>query len=459
MTTERFEKRSAVAAPAEEVYDWHAREGAIRRLSPPWAPLQIISKTPGVDKGTRVKLKIKTGPVFSAWDAEHTASEPGRMFTDTQLKGPFKVWRHTHRFIPRENGSTLEDSIEFSMPFPLDRSAWVTSFIRKDLERIFRYRHTVTRRDLSLHLSGKIQRPLRIAITGASGLIGTSLVPFLTTGGHTVSTLVRRQPAAEKNEIFWDPERGILDPQALEGFDVVIHLAGENIGEVKWTDSVKQRLTASRVKGTRLLAGTLARLESPPSVFLCASAIGFYGNTGEAPVDESAGTGHQFISKLCMDWEEACEEAIHAGIRTVNMRIGVVLSPQGGALSKVLGLFKAGLGAAMGSGAQYVSWISLEDILYAIHHLIATPGLEGPVNLTAPHPVTNLDYTKTLARVLNRPALFHIPEGLIRGVFGQMGEEILLSGSNVNPSKLLDSGFTFNHPDLTSALKETLGAW
>ncbi len=457
MKPEHFEKRSTVPAPAEDVFDWHAREGAIRRLSPPWAPLKIISKTPGVDKGTRVKLKIKTGPVFSAWDAEHTACEPGRMFTDTQLKGPFRIWRHTHRFIPRENGSTLEDCIEFSMPFPLNHFAWVTSFVRKDLERIFRYRHTVTRRDLAVHLSGKIQRPLRIAITGASGLIGTTLVPFFTTGGHTVSILVRRQPVAGTNEIFWDPENGILNPDDLEGFDVVIHLAGENIGDVKWTDRVKERLTASRVKGTRLLAKTLARLESPPSVFLCASAIGFYGNTGDVPVDESAGAGNQFISELCMNWEEACEEALRAGIRTANLRIGVVLSPQGGALSKVLGFFKAGLGATMGSGAQMVSWISLEDVIYAIHHLIATPGLAGPVNLTAPNPVSNLEYTKTLARILNRPALFHIPEGLIRGIFGQMGEEVLLSGSKVNPSKLLDSGFTFNHPDLTSALKETLG--
>lgn len=457
MKPELFEKRSEIPAPAEMVFDWHAREGAIRRLSPPWAPLQIISKTPGVDKGVRVRLRIKTGPVFSAWDAEHTACEPGRMFRDTQIKGPFKTWNHTHRFIPEGNGCVLADSIEFAMPFPLNHSGYVTSFVKKDLERIFRYRHTVTRRDLALHLSGKIPKPLRIAITGASGLIGTTLAPFLTTGGHEVFTLVRRPPHPEKNEIFWDPEKGILSENDLEGFDAVIHLAGENIGEVSWTDSVKKRLTASRVQGTRLVAETLSRLQNPPSVFLCASAIGFYGNTGERTVDEATGPGNQFISQMCMDWEEACEKSLTAGIRTVSMRIGVVLSPQGGALSKVLPLFKAGLGAGMGNGSQHISWISLEDVLYAMHHLIADPRMEGPVNLTAPMPVTNIEYTRTLSRVLHRPALFRIPESLIRARFGQMGEEILLSGSRVRPTKLLDSGFTFHHPDLTSALTETLG--
>lgn len=454
---ELFVKRSKISAPAEQVFDWHAREGAIRRLSPPWAPLKIISKTPGVDKGTQVKLKIKTGPVFSSWDALHTACEPGRMFIDTQIKGPFHTWQHTHRFLPEDDGCILEDSIEFAMPFPLNRSDFVTAFVRNDLSRIFRYRHTITQRDMIAQTSGKIPRSLKIAITGASGLIGSSLVPFLTTGGHDVYPLVRRAPVPGKNEIAWDPENGVLSEKALEGFDVVIHLAGENIGEVTWTDSIKNRLIASRVKSTRLLAETLSRLESPPSVFLCASAIGFYGHTGEKTVNETAGPGDQYISQLCTAWEKACEPAVACGIRTVNMRIGVVLSPAGGALSKVLTFFKAGFGATMGSGSQYISWISMEDTLYAIHHLIADGRIQGPVNLAAPINVTNYEYTKTLAKLLKRPALFKIPESLIRKRFGQMGEEILLSGSRIQPSKLLDSGYSFYHPDLTSALTETLG--
>ena len=457
MKPQRYVRRSEIPAPAEDVFNWHAREGAIKRLSPPWAPLKIISKTPGVDTGTQVKLKIKTGPVFSSWDAVHTACEPGRMFRDTQVKGPFRAWNHTHRFIPSGSHSIMEDSVEFAMPFPLDRWHVINTFIRNDLDRIFRYRHIVTRRDLELHSSGKIPKPLKIAISGASGLIGAHLAPFLTTGGHQVFNLVRRQPVSGKQEIFWDPENGVLSGKDLEGFDVVIHLAGENIGEVRWTEDIKKRLTRSRVKGTRLLSETLAGLENPPSVFLCASAIGYYGDTGGRTADETDGPGDQFISALCQAWEEACEPAARSGIRTVNMRIGVVLSPEGGALSKVLPLFKAGLCATMGSGHQHVSWISLEDTLYAIHHLMADSRLQGPVNLVSPFPVTNREYTLKLAGLLKRPALFRIPESLIRTRFGQMGEEILLSGACISPSRLLQSGYSFLHPDITSALTEVLG--
>jgi uncharacterized protein (TIGR01777 family) len=457
MKTYTFTRQSTIDAPAEYVFNWHARIGAIKRLSPPWSPLKIISKTPGVSTGTQVKLKIKTGPVFSSWDALHTACEDGRMFRDTQIKGPFRSWNHTHRFTPSDSGSILEDSIEFCLPFPVSHSNLAHDFIKKDLERIFRYRHTVTKRDLPLHLSGKIQQPLKIAITGASGLIGSRLAPFFSTGGHQVFTLVRRTQKPENNEIFWDPEKGLIDKNALEGFDVVIHLAGENIGEVQWTDAIKARLTQSRVKGTTLLSETLAGLDCPPSVFLCASAIGYYGDTGGATVDESGAMGDQYISDMCHKWEQSCQAAKDKGIRTVNMRIGVVYSPEGGALSKLLFMFRAGLGASIGNGKQAISWISIEDVLHAIHHLIASPLVHGPVNLVSPLPVTNLDFTRTLASLLKRPAWFKIPETVIRARFGQMGEEILLSGANIHPGTLLDSGYSFIHQDLASALTEVLG--
>lgn len=457
MTLQTFIKRSNIKAPAEDVFEWHARKGAIRRLSPPWAPLKIISKTPGVDTGTQVKLKIKTGPIFSSWDAVHTACEPGRMFRDTQIKGPFKSWNHTHRFFPAGETSSLEDRIDFAMPFPASHSRLINNYIRKDLERIFTYRHTITQRDLALHHEKKIPRPLKIAITGASGLIGSSLAPFLSTGGHDVYTLVRRKPDTENQELFWDPDKGILDPKDMEGMDVVIHLAGENIGEVRWTESIKTRLTESRVKGTTLLAKTIAGLDHPPHVFLCASAIGYYGETQDTTVDESATAGSQYISHMCQAWEQACEPAIQGGIRTINMRIGVVYSPEGGALSKLLPLFKMGLGSAMGSGEQMISWISMEDTLYAIHHLITEPTIHGPVNLVSPTPVSNRNLTRTLAKKLNRPALLRIPESVIRSRFGQMGEEILLSSARIHPSILLNSGYTFIHPEIGPALGEVLG--
>ncbi|GAB6096582.1 TIGR01777 family oxidoreductase [Desulfatiferula olefinivorans] len=457
MTTQTFIRQTPVAAPAEDVFDWHAREGAIRRLSPPFAPLIILSKTPGVDTGTKVRLKIKTGPVFSAWDAVHTACEPGRMFRDTQIRGPFASWNHTHLFIPDGTGSILEDRIDFALPAPLSFIGPINRYVTHDLARIFAYRHAVTVRDLALFRKNSTGRPLNIAVTGSGGLIGSRLVPFLTTSGHTVSTLVRRKPDPDKPEIFWDPDKGLLDPRSMEGFDVVIHLAGENIGEVFWTEAVKARLIENRVRITRLLSETLAGLKRPPHVFLCASAIGFYGDATGRSLDESAGAGNQFISRLCRAWEEACAPAVTRGIRTVTMRIGVVCSPEGGALSRLLPLFRLGLGAVMGSGRQDVSWISPEDVLYAMHHLITTPELSGPVNLTAPHPVTHRELTRTLSRLLRRPAPFRIPEWLIRARFGRMGEEILLSGSRIVPKKLLDSGYRFIHPNLTDALAEVLG--
>lgn len=458
MKTKTFIKQSRIEAPAKDVFDWHAREGAIRRLSPPWSPLKILSKTPGVDAGTRVRLKIKTGPFFSSWDALHTACEPGRMFRDTQIRGPFASWNHTHRFMPEGEASRLEDRIDFALPFPASWIGPINRYVEKDLGRIFAYRHAVTRRDLTLFRQNATGRPLKIAITGASGLIGSRLVPFLTTGGHDVHVLVRRKPQPDKSEIFWDPARGILDPQALEGMDVVIHLAGENIGDSRWTEATKTRLIQNRTRSTTLVAHTLAGLKQPPHVFLCASAIGYYGDTGDTLRDESAGAGSQFISTLCQAWEKSCDPAIQRGIRTVTMRIGVVYSPEGGALAKLLPLFKAGLGAVMGSGHQAISWISPEDVLYAIHHLIITPDLKGPVNLVSPNSLSNRDLTQTLAAILKRPAWFRIPEGLIRFRFGQMGDEILLSGARIHPGKLLDSGYTFIHPHIGSALGEVLGA-
>lgn len=458
MKTNTFTRQSPIAAKAEDVFQWHARKGAIKRLSPPWAPLQIISKTPGVDTGTRVKLKIKTGPVFSTWDAVHTACEPGRMFRDTQIKGPFKSWNHTHIFSPTgENSSILEDRVEYAMPFPASIIGPVNSYILKDLGRIFTYRHAVTQRDLSLYQQKRLPTPLKVAITGASGLIGSRLVPFLSTQGHDVYTFVRRKPILENQELFWDPENGILDPSDLEGMDVVIHLAGENIGEVRWTDETKERLSRSRVKGTTLIAETIARLAQPPQVFLCASAIGFYGDTGEHFADETSGSGGQYISCMCERWEMSCDAAIQKGIRTVMMRIGVVYSPEGGALSKLLPLFKIGLGSVMGSGRQFISWISMEDTLHAMYHLIAESDIHGPVNLVSPNPVSNRGLTKVLAELLKRPVPITIPASVIRARFGQMGEEIVLSSARIRPQKLLDSGYSFIYPDLKPALCDVLG--
>jgi uncharacterized protein (TIGR01777 family) len=288
--------------------------------------------------------------------------------------------------------------------------------------------------------------------------VGSALVPFLTTGGHRVLKLVRRPPRAP-DEVFWDPATGGIDVARLQEqpIDVVIHLAGEHIGKERWRPRVMERIIASRERGTGLIANTCTRLNPKPKVLVNASAIGYYGHRGDELMSEDACFGGDFVSEVCHRWERATAPALDAGIRTAYLRIGVALSPLGGALQRLLPMFSLGLGATIASGEQYVSWIDMDDVIGAIYHVVNTPALEGPINLVAPQPVTNAQLTDTLARLLKRRAPFRIPKGLIRLVFGQMGEEVLLASTRVTPTKLLESGYRFRFPKLQDSLEHLLG--
>ena len=297
---------------------------------------------------------------------------------------------------------------------------------------------------------------MKVAITGASGLIGGALVPFLTAGGHEVLRLVRRAPRA-KDEARWDPEAGEVDAAALDGVDAVVHLAGVNIAGRRWTEARKALLRSSRVGPTRLLAGALAGLKKKPRVLVSASAIGYYGNRGDAWVTESDAPADDFLGRLSAEWEAAAEPARKAGIRVVHPRIGVVLSPAGGALGKMLLPFKAGLGGVVGPGTQYMSWIALDDLLGVIHHLLDRADLEGPVNAAAPEPVTNAVFTKTLGRVLGRPTVAPVPAFALRLALGEMADAALLASTRVRPERLQASGYRFRFPDIEGALRHVLG--
>jgi uncharacterized protein (TIGR01777 family) len=255
----------------------------------------------------------------------------------------------------------------------------------------------------------------------------------------------------------WDPEAGRLDPVALEGFDGVVHLAGENIAGGRWTPDRKARIRQSRVLGTRLLCETLARLQRPPETLVSASAVGFYGDRGNEEISESNRAGTGYLAEVCEDWEKATEPARRAGIRVVNLRIGIVLSPKGGALSRMLPPFSLGLGGRLGHGGQFMSWISLPDLSAVILRALTDPRLRGPVNAVAPEPVTNREFTRTLASVLGRPALLPMPAFLARLAFGQLADALLLGGAKVRPGKLIESCFEFQHPTLEIALRELLG--
>lgn len=300
-------------------------------------------------------------------------------------------------------------------------------------------------------------RHLRVAITGASGLIGTALRRFLRTGGHEIFTLVRDQQRTNEHAIYWQPEAGEIDRARLEGLDAIVNLAGENVGEGRWTAERKTRIRESRVQGTTLLAKTLASLEQKPRVLVSSSGVSYYGDRGDEVVDEDSTPGEGFLAEVSRAWEEACAPASEAGIRVVNMRTGLVLSAEGGALPKMLTPFRFGVGGRIAGGNQYMSWIAIDDFVRAILFVIERDALVGAVNAVAPEPVTNAELTSALGEVLARPAVFAVPSFALKLAFGEMAEETVLSGQRVVPRRLQQAGFTWRHRDIRSALKHVLG--
>jgi uncharacterized protein (TIGR01777 family) len=298
--------------------------------------------------------------------------------------------------------------------------------------------------------------PSNILVTGATGLIGARLTKTLEATGHTVLKAVRRQ-ARNDHEVRWIPERGEIDATRLEGIRGVVHLAGANIAGQRWSEHYKQEIRESRVKGTRLIAEALAQLTHKPRVFVCASAIGYYGDRGDEVLTEESAAGTGFLPEVCVAWEKACQPAHDVGIRTVNPRIGVVLSKEGGALKSMLLPFKFGLGGVVGNGRQYLSWIALDDIVKALQMVLTNESLAGPVNLVSPHAVTNREYTKTLGKVLAKPTIFPLPAFAARIALGEMADELLLSSTRVVPTKLQQAGFKYAYPELEAALRHELG--
>lgn len=457
MPTKTFTYRSAMPVPAEFLFDWHTRPGALKRLTPPWEAVDVGELSQGITNGSRGTLLLKAGPIRKCWVAEIRDVEPGRQFRDVQVSGPFALWVHTHRMIPDgDDASILEDTIEYQLPLGTFGHFGGAGFVRRKLQRLFAYRHRMTRDDvlaLYSHRPAKETNAMKVLISGLSGLVGTSLGTFLNTGGHEVIGLSRSPQAGG---IRWDPMEGEIDKANLTGFDAVVHLAGESISK-RWTDKQKRLIRESREKGTRLLCEALAEMSSPPKVLVSASAIGYYGDRGDEALTESSPPGEGFLPEVCQAWEAACEAARERGIRVVNLRIGVVLSPQGGALAKMLLPFKMGLGGKIGSGNQYWSWIALDDVVGAIHHALMNADLNGPVNATSPNPATNTEFTKTLGKVLSRPTLFPMPKFAARLALGEMADDLLLASARVLPERLEQTGYEFRFPQLEEALRHLLG--
>lgn len=450
-----FDHRTTIAADPGVVFDWHKRQGAFEALCPPWMTVNVLKKSGGIAPGGRVSLEIPVGPARIRWDLEHDSYIEGHQFRDVQTSGPFRDWKHIHKVLPTKTGCVLEDRIEFKLHWMLLPSFIVSEFLKHELRRMFTYRHEVLASVAPL-LNKKV-KTMNIAVSGSHGLIGSALGPLLTTQGHQVKRMVRRASESSSNDIVWSPGDESIDPAKLEGLDCIVHLAGENIADGRWSDEKKKAIYDSRVKRTRTLCEAIAKMKTPPAVLVCASAIGYYGDRGDQELDERSSKGTGFLSNLCLEWEEATNAAKEAGVRVVNIRIGVVLSPKGGALAKMLPPFQMGAGGPIGNGKQYMSWISVDDVAGAINHCITESTVSGAVNLVAPRPVTNGEFTNSLGKVLFRPTFFPVPDFAARLVFGEMADELLLSSTRVEPSKLQETGYQFMYPDIESALRHVLG--
>ncbi len=436
---------SEVPASVQRVWDWHVRPGALERLLPPWEPIRVLNRDDGVEEGSRTTVRLGTGPVTVDWVSEHLAPDPYRSFTDVQAKGPFGSWHHRHLFCPTsEAACEIEDRIEYELPFEPLGALFAGRYLRQRIERAIVYRHRVVARDLALHQRVGLDPGRRVGITGASGLIGTALTHVLSTGGHSPIGLAR-------------PSSDTLEPASLEGLQAVVHLAGEPIAGGQWTVERRRRIHDSRVEGTRLLGEALARLGSPPDVLICASAIGFYGDRGDETLDEQASAGKGFLAEVVDDWERAAEPARAAGIRVVHLRFGIVLWPAAGALNRMLTPMRVGVGGRLGSGRQFWSWVSLDDAIGSVLHAMADDRLSGPVNVTAPNPLRNREFTGVMAEVLNRPAVLPVPAFALRTLLGQMANELLLASARVVPSRLTDTGYEFCDSELEPALRHMLG--
>ena len=379
------------------------------------------------------------------------------------IKGPLKTWKHTHSFTPNElDGCIMEDKINYSLPYGLNRFNIFRNRLNKTLCEMFSYRHRILQNDLKLWDLLNENKGKRILISGSTGLIGSALIPLLETAGeHKISRLVRptsKYSVSDNSSNFrvWDPETGIVAPSDLEGFDTIIHLSGESIGG-RWSKIKKKRIHDSRVKTTELLCNTIKKLKKPPSTLLCASAIGYYGTRGEEVVTEDTMAGDGFLANLCVDWEAQANSVKDMGIRVVNARFGLILSPKGGIL-KLLTLasyLKVGMG--FGNGSNVFNWVSIEDVIGSILYSIDNTTIRGPINIVSPNPMKASDFFEIISKIQENQIFLRIGSGFMKLAIGDFADTINDSNGVVKPQKLMAAGYPFMNPSLEDAVRLLLG--
>ena len=418
-----FTYRTRLDAPAQEVHRWLERAGAFERLRPPWEELQVLSP----DNGRFALLR------------------PRRVVE--------------HRYAVERDGEAachLEDRIECEIPRRVPGKT-AHRIIQRRLERMFAYRHAVLAADLAAHGRFREHGPLRILISGSTGMLGSALIPFLTTGGHRVVRLVRR-PIAGEETVLWNPAAGELDAAKLEGLDAFIHLSGEYIADRRWTKGKRERVWSSRVGTTKLLVRAIHSLKDPPKVLVCASGTGYYGEGGGRELEEDSPTGSPgFFVTMVREWEAAAQQAAKAGVRVVNARIGVVLSPSGGALKSMLPAFRWGAGAVLGTGREVTGWLTLDDLVGMMHFAVMCDELRGPVNFAVPQPVTQRELSEAVGRVLHRPVWLRIPNAALRLMLSPELAEAMSWSQKIIPRRLIAAGYRFRYSNLDDGLRHVLG--
>ena len=446
-------KKSTMPVSVEKLANWHNSPGAFGRIQPPWESAKLVKKAKSIADNLEEHIQIKLGPLKKNWIARYHDVIPNQQFCDVQVEGPFKYWDHKHVFKPVDSDtSELVDDVTYKEPLGLIGRFLGGRVIKNKLQRMFKYRHEVTKADLERHFNRDI-KSMRILVSGGTGLIGTALEPFLTMLGHEVEILTRNPVKA--NHIGWNPDTGVVELEKLEGFDAFIHLSGKKIIGL-WTEKFKHEAYTSRIDSSRFLVESIHELEKPPKVVLAASASAFYPSKAES-FDETGPQGKGFLQDLVADWEAQFKPLEALGIRTVNLRIGAVLTPAGGALQQMLPAFNLGLGGRVGSGEQYMSWIAMDDLLDIVEFALEDERYFGPVNVVSPNAVTNMEFTKTLGKVLKRPTILPVPEFVLKKLPGNIADEMFLADNWLKPAKLDIFDYEFRYPELEPALRHVLG--
>lgn len=462
-----FERSTSIDCDRQDLFQYHSNPGALSRLIPPWERVTIEQRSDSLKAGSEVVIRNSLFGLPIRWRARHTELREPESFQDIQLSGPFKSWIHDHVFESNGSGhSILHDRIEFETKFGALGTLGLP-LVRSKLSAMFEYRHLTTQADLRFqnflrqHIAG---RTLRVGVTGSTGLIGRRLVDMLSVLGHQAIRILRPTSndraidyPLSSRAVVWRPGNGFSEESSMNNLDAVIHLAGKGIASTRWSDSAKQSIRNSRIEGTQALVRDLCKLDLPPKGFVCASGVGIYGDRDSEVLEETAEIGSGFLADLARDWEYSAMEFEKSGNRVAIGRLGIALHPQQGALSKLLLPFRLGLGGPIGNGRQFWSWIHVDDAAAGFLYLAANPKCTGVYNLVAPEQTDNRTFSKTLAKVINRPSLLPVPTIAVRLLLGEMADAMLLASTRANCRRLIDERFPFRATRLEDCLRHILG--